>query len=215
MNPPPRVATLVLVTPDGDVVGELPPVPVATPWWQDIEPVVDAVRDRLGVETTVLRLLESELDIPHGGGVTYLAEIDEPVPAQPWHGMLDEQPLRQRWARVGGPAADLAWADAALTELGLRRSGPARQIRSWNLSSLWRIPVADGWTWLKVVPPFFGHEGSMLARLAGGPVPTLLARDGERILMAEIAGEDLYDADVPVLARHGVDPRGPPARQHR
>ena len=41
----------------------------------------------------------------------------------------------------------------------------------------------------------------MLARLAGGPVPRLLAYDGPRILMPEIPGDDLYDAELPLLSR--------------
>ena len=56
---------------------------------------------------------------------------------------------------------------------GRPRTGDAEQIRSWNLSSIWRLPTADGPAWLKVVPPFFGHEGALIERLAGAPVPTL------------------------------------------
>ena len=84
---PPRTARLVLVTPDGVVVGALPAVPVALPWWQDAEFVVQAARQR-GVDVTVLRLLETERDRPHGGAVTYLAEVRDPVSAEPWHGRL-------------------------------------------------------------------------------------------------------------------------------
>jgi aminoglycoside phosphotransferase (APT) family kinase protein len=43
------------------------------------------------------------------------------------------------------------------------------------------------------------HEGEMLARLAGGAVPRLLAHEDGRILMPEIPGEDLYDAERPAL----------------
>jgi hypothetical protein len=67
MNPPTRVATLVLVTIDGEIVGRLPPALIETPWWRDAEPVVRAVRARFGVDVTVLRLLESELGRPPGG----------------------------------------------------------------------------------------------------------------------------------------------------
>ena len=195
----PRVATLVLVTPAGDVVGSLPPVAVATPWWQDVEPVVRAVREREGVEVTVLRLLEAELAGAQGGAVTYLAEIARPMSARPWHGHLDDHPLRQRWARPRGPAADLAWADSVLAARGLPRIASAEQVRSWNLSSLWRLPVRGQTAWLKVVPPFFAHEGQVLARLAGGPVPALLGSDGARVLMQEILGEDLYRSTLPQL----------------
>jgi len=199
VTPATRIATLVLVTPDGEVVGRLPPAPIETPWWQDAEPVVRAARARFGVDVTVLRLLEAELGRPPGGAVTYLAEIAQPVQAEPWPGSLDDHPLRQRWARPGGPAGDLAWAEAAVAGLGIQPVGPPEQVRTWNLSSLWRLPVQGQTVWLKVVPPFFAHEGAMLGRLAGGPVPRLLAHDGDRMVLAEIPGEDLYDAERPLL----------------
>src|SRR5262249_51691516 len=66
-------------------------------------------------------------------------------------------------------------------------------------SSLWRVPVDGQTAWLKVVPPFFAHEGRLLARVAGEGVPRLLGGDGGRMLLAEIAGDDLYDADQPLL----------------
>jgi hypothetical protein len=64
---------------------------------------------------------------------------------------------------------------------------------------VWRLPLQDGAAWLKCVPPFFAHEGAMLHRLAGGPVPPLLAAEPGRVLMADIPGEDQYGADLPVL----------------
>ena len=135
----PRTAELVLVTPNGRPVGRLPAVPVATPWWQDVEPVVRAVHDHHGVDVTILRLLNAELEQPHGGRVTYLGEVTEPVSAQPWTGVLDDHPRRHAFARPGGPAADLSWARAMLAERGLRPTVPPTQVRTWNLSSLRRM----------------------------------------------------------------------------
>jgi Phosphotransferase enzyme family len=195
----PRTAELVLVTPDGGLVGSLPAFPVATPWWQDIEPVVRAARDHHRVDVTILRLLDAELEQPHGGRVTYLAEVEEPVSAQPWIGVLDDHPRRQAFARLGGPAADLAWARAILVELGLRPTAPPTQVRTWNLSSLWRVPVEGQIVWLKVVPHFFAHEGALLALMAGARVPTVLGHDSGRMLLAEVAGKDLYFAELPLL----------------
>jgi hypothetical protein len=206
-QPPLRVATLVIVDADGDVCGQLPAFSVATPWWQDMAPVIDACRERFGIAPTVLRLLFTERGTYPGGGVSYLAEArrdDLDVIAsrlQPWTGTLDEQPLRMSWARVGGPAADLAWADRALTAAGRHRTGDAVQMRTWNLSSVWRLPTTAGLAWLKVVPPFFAHEGAVLGALAGGPVPLLLGREGPRVLMVDIAGDDRYDATGPELLR--------------
>ena len=58
----------------GAVLGSLPPFEAATPWWQDIGPVVDGARERFGVDVTVLRLLRADRPHPPGGAVTYLAE---------------------------------------------------------------------------------------------------------------------------------------------
>jgi Ser/Thr protein kinase RdoA (MazF antagonist) len=196
---PPRTAELVLVTPDGAVVGRLPPVAVATPWWQEAWPVVQAVREHYGIDATILRLLATERDRPHGGRVTYLAEVAQPVAAEPWAGTLDDHPLRPSYAQLGGPAADLAWAQRILAGHGLRPVAPPVQIRSWNLSSLWRIPVEGQEVWLKAVPAFFAHEGRLLARMQDRQVPRLLGHGDGRVLLAEIPGEDLYEATLPQL----------------
>lgn len=195
-----RIVTLVLVDARGELLGSLPPFETETPWWQDIAPVVGAVRRRDGVPVTVLRLLDAGLPQAPGGAVTYLAELGDaaapPPGLRPWHGTLAEHPLRLPWARVGGPQADLAWADAAVRALGGRRSAEPEQIRSWNLSSLWRLPTTIGVLWLKAVPPFLAHEGAILERLQGEAVPRLLARDACRVLLAEVAGVDRYDAGL-------------------
>lgn len=197
-KPPPRTITLVLVDASGNVLGALPPFQAETPWWQDIGPVVRAVQAQHGLRVTVLRLLSTELPVAHGGAVTYLAQADAAavrnVPLQPWHGSLPEDPKRHAYACVGGPATDLAWADALLRARGDVPTGAAEQIRAWNLSSLWRLPTRGGGAWLKVVPPFFAHEGAMLAALADSPVPCLLGCDGPRLLLAELPGTDRYDA---------------------
>ena len=199
--PPPRVVTLVLCTSDGEVLGQLPPFEAAEVWWQDAAGVVAGARERYAVDVTVLRLLEAGLPAPPGGPVTLLAEVDEPgaLPLTPFRGALDDSPLRLPYARPGGPGRDLAWAAARLEDAGLRPAGRSTQVRTWNLSSLWRLPLEQGAAWLKCVPPFLAHEGAVLDRLAGGPVPPLLAHEPGRVLMTEIPGEDRYDADLPVV----------------
>jgi hypothetical protein len=199
--PPPRLVTLVLCTPDGAVLGQLPPFRAEPVWWPDAAGVVAGARERYGVDVTVLRLLETELPAQPGGAVTVLAEVDGPggLPLAPYAGELPDHPLRLPYARPGGPARDLAWARARLEEAGQRPGGRPEQVRTWNLSSLWRLPLEDGAAWLKCVPPFFAHEGAVLERLAGGPVPRLLAHEPGRVLLAEIPGEDQYDAPLPVL----------------
>jgi hypothetical protein len=202
----PRVVELVLVTPSGDVVGSLPPFPVATPWWPDAWPIVEAARELHGIDVVVLRMLRADGDAPAGGTIAYLAQIAAPAAGsiaavRPWPLPLDDHPLRMPWARLGGPAADLAWADALLAEHGLVRTAPAEQIKTWNLSSLWRLPIKGGTLWLKHVPPIFGHEATIIERLGGRSVPALIGADGPRMVMREIRGEDMHDAGLPVLSR--------------
>ena len=202
-SPPPRVATLVLCTPSGDVLGQLPSFPASLPWWQEAQDLVARVREQHAVDVTILRLLAASLPAPPGGRVTYLAEIDEThadgLPLSDWPGVLEPHPLRLPYAEPGGPGRDLAWAHAALEEHGFVRPGPPEQMRTWNLSSLWRIPVEGGSVWLKCVPPFFAHEGAVISRLQDGPVPRLLAHQPGRVLMPDVPGEDLYDALLPPL----------------
>lgn len=72
--------------------------------------------------------------------------------------------------------------------------GPPTQHRTWNLSAIWSFPTVDGLRWLKCLPPFFAHEPAVLAIMADHPVPTLVADDRHRLLMADLPGVDGYDA---------------------
>jgi hypothetical protein len=198
-SPPPRIVTLVLCTPTGEVFGQLPPFQASLPWWQEAQDLVTWVRDHHDVDVIILRLLEASLPAPPGGRVTYLAEVHgaqaDGLSLSGWSGVLEPHPLRLPYAEPGGPSRDLAWAVATLRDHGFVRTGPAQQMRTWNLSSLWRIPVDGGSVWLKCVPPFFAHEGAVISRLQDGPVPRLVAHQAGRVLMPDIAGEDLYGAE--------------------
>ncbi len=189
---------MVLLGRSGQVLGSLADIDVDTPWWQEVGDVVTAVARRDKIDVTVLRLLDSEQAEPHGGHVTYLAELqgDNPpdLPLAPWAGKLDEDPRRLGYARPGGPASDLAWAYEILDTRGLSQSGPARQVRSWNLSSIWQLKAGGRDFWLKVIPPFFQHEGAIIKALENESVPILIASAGPRLLFEAIPGDDRYDA---------------------
>lgn len=195
-RPEGRLVTLVLCRRDGEVLGALDPFEVDVPWWQEVGSVVDAARQVHGVAPVILRLMAGEEHrLGASGPVTYLAEVADDVdaPVRPWERTRDvDHPLRASWARPGGPADDLVWADTALDLAGMPRTGPGVQVRTWNLSSLWRLPTARGTAWLKVVPPFFAHEGAVLTALDSDRVPEVLATDGARTLLAEVPGDDLY-----------------------
>lgn len=187
---------------DGTVVGALPPLQLEMPWWPESHDVVAAAREHFGVDVVVLRLLETRSDHPFGGAVTYLAETDRlpSIHLDTWpNDVLADQPLRAPWARPGGPAALLRWADEQLGTRGIERTGPAEQRRSWNLSALWRLPTSQGPNWLKAVPGFFAHEGNVIDWIGSPPGPSLVAHTPGRVLMREAPGAPNHGTRGPAL----------------
>jgi hypothetical protein len=191
-----REVTLVLCTPTGRMLGALPVFDVAIPFWQDVAAVADRARAVHGVDPVVLRILYAEApDARDGGAVTYLAQVEKRprVRLRDWPGdPTRDHPLRLDYARPGGPSKHLAWAKAVLHERGETLSGRPRQIRTWNLSSIWQLPTSAGVVWLKVVPPFLSREAAMLAHLSATVGPPVLAADRDRVLLADVPGEDQY-----------------------
>jgi aminoglycoside phosphotransferase (APT) family kinase protein len=205
-----RRATVVLVRSDGEVLGQLRPIELSVPWWPDTADLLAALRERFGLNAVVLRLLAASTPrLQPGADVTYAVELvgtlPPSLPLEPCDGIaLGEDPLRMPWARPGGVHADVAWADRELANLGYRRTGPAEQIKSWNLSLLLRMPTNAGRVWLKHVPPFMRHEPAVisLVREIGAVVPVPLAADAfGRMLLEDVPGEDTYQPDETLTNR--------------
>ena len=196
---PDRSIIALVSTPSG-FAGRTDPIPVETPPWNHVEPVNAALRDLLGVETSVLRLIEVDGGkSPFGGTVTYHVEA---------HGEPDRTKLHPSWepsvnarnrlpyARLGGPAELVAWADSQI-----ERTGPAVQVRTWNLSTIHRLPTADGPVWLKAIPSFFTDEGAVIEMVgAHDPtlVPALISAAPQRILLGDAPGDKCW----PLTAEH-------------
>jgi hypothetical protein len=199
-----RRVSLVLCDGAGELLGTLPAFTVDDPWWQQVQPVVAVARERFTAEVIVLRILDVTSDTYNGGDVTYLAElVGTPrsalplTPAAP--NISQEEPLRAAWARPGGVTTMITWADDALAAIGRPRVGPVVQVKTWNLSSVLRIPTAEGDVWCKTVPPFLTHEGGIIALVgAENPtlVPPLLASDPatRTVLLGDVPGEDDWNA---------------------
>jgi hypothetical protein len=146
---PHRDVTLVLVDAAGRRLGALPPVPVPTPWWQETADVVAAVRDRYGLDVTVLRLLAADRPAPPGGAVTYLAQVDgaRPDGALTWPGRLEgarpDGALTWPGPPDGGVPAGPAPLDVDLAGHPLRApyaepGGPAASL-AWARAELARL----------------------------------------------------------------------------
>ncbi len=204
-SPGRRVRALVLH--DGALLGALPGFEVSSPWWADVEPVVAELDRRLGARTAVLRMVATTGVSPGGGEVTYLVEaLSPPTSAPGWDGapdpgVLAPQERRLRWAEPGGPARVLDWAAAELRTLGRPITGPPAQVKSWNLSCLYRLPTATGPVWLKCTPPFLPPEALAAGYVTEhdpGLVPEMLAAapDGGCTLMSEVPGSDCWEPDV-------------------
>lgn len=191
-----RTATVVLVTADGEVLGALPPIELELPWWQECADLVAAARSEHGVDIVVLRILAAQNRQPPGGEVVYLAQTDQrPQNLKPARIDTAPQPKRMSYADVNGPHRTLAWAER---HLGPLRA--AKQQRTWNLSTIWRLSTEAETVWLKQVPPFFEHEAAVIRWAAGygARVPDVVAADGGRMLLRDIPGGDLYGAPLAV-----------------
>ena len=189
---PPKQATLLLCDPSGTVLGTLPPFEVEVPWWQEVQrrrrrrqgavrrrrhrAAAAACRDRVG---------------DRRGGRPPISPRSHSAPDHeltPWAGAdpLADDPLRLPYAQPGGPAADLAWAGRALDELRPAAHRPAEQIRTWNLSSIWRLPTADGAGVAQGRAAVLRARGRAAASACTARVvPRAARRDGPRMLLAD------------------------------
>ncbi|GAA4872516.1 aminoglycoside phosphotransferase family protein [Kitasatospora terrestris] len=189
-----------VVTWQGELLGEVGPFPVDSPHWAEAACVVDGLTDRIGVPAVVLRLLSVDGgEGGRGGLVRYHVEALERPAAElepaPVDGELADHPLRLPWATADGLRAALDWAGAELAALGRPALGPAEQVKTWNLSGLFRIPTADGPVWLKTTPPFGVDEARAIALFATADpalVPGVLAADDHRVLLEQVPGVDCW-----------------------
>ena len=200
-----REVLVVLTDADRAVLGELPRFEVASPWWADVEPVVPEVRTRFGAQVHVLRLIDvvgGEPALARGGLVIYEAQLLGGRPTDMRPTGVDVGPdhaLRAPWARPGGIQAMVEWADAFVT-----RTGPAEQVKSWNLSCLLRLPTTLGTVWCKAVPRFFAHEGAVMRRVADvrrDLVPPVVASAPGITLLGHVDGTDQWGAGPDMAMR--------------
>ncbi|MEU4803652.1 phosphotransferase [Actinosynnema sp. NPDC023587] len=193
-----NVVALVLV--DGAPVGSVE-FTVDSPWWNDVEPVVTRLDEVLGVSTSVLRLVSATGSGMRGGTVTYQVEAAarprlglRPAPHDP---PAEPEPLRMPWARPGGPAALVAWAGE---HVDVRR---AVQVKTWNLSCLYRLETDDGTFWAKQFPEFMADEAaviSMVRNVDPALVPDVVASAPQRLLMRAAGGIDCWRPSAEVIA---------------
>lgn len=194
-----RVASVVVASQAGNVLGLAGPYYLAEPWFQEIGDLVVQLDADLGTSAMIVRLLQvDDANMPELR-VLYLAQVESAFDQSsigPWDGRLEDDPRRLPYAELGGPGEELDWATAVLDAHGHGPVVTKKQMRTWNLSSIWRLTTSHDTFWLKSVPPFFAHEPDVIRLLEGERAPRLLASEGGRMLLHHIPGEDCYDADL-------------------
>ncbi|MEW2588376.1 phosphotransferase [Streptomyces virginiae] len=198
----------VHLTHGGEYFGLLGPYGVDGGWWSAAAPVVERVSRELGVPVVVLRLAcaPSDGSSGHGGHVVYHVEaLERPAGSTPRQVTADVAALlgaaerRAGWATAAGLREALAWAGGTLVGAGRPAVGRPEQVRTWNLSGLFRFRTADGGeAWLKTVNPAFNAPEGLVIELFGSVdptlVPTVLGSDPERgrLLLDHVPGEDCW-----------------------
>jgi hypothetical protein len=201
-------------------------------WTADAEATVAALRELLGIDAVSLCCVEEHEDpaarVLHATlAATSRGEVTPP-PGVAWVGreelaaaagrnepaavavrVLDElvdgrqRAGRQPWALPAWLPAAEAWLRSSLEELAYAITGPARQVRVWELSCVLRAPTDRGAVYFKATAdlPLFVNEGVVMRALAGifpDHVPAPLAVDAARgwLLLGDL-GEEL-GWEVPV-----------------
>ncbi|MBB2913702.1 hypothetical protein FHS43_005011 [Streptosporangium becharense] len=217
-----------LVTMGTEFLGTVGPFPVDVPWWPEAGPVVAHLEEVLRVPVAVLRLVDVRgggHGGPRGGHTTYHVEAlrrPEPLPGAlrpAGDGSLDgdggtagsvvaalREPAAHRaaWATAEGVREALAWADDALRAAGRPATGPVRQVKTWNLAALFRVPTGPGPVWMKITPEFAvdeAHVAGILAAEDPDLVPAVVAADprNRRVLLEHVPGDDCWDAPDEVV----------------
>jgi hypothetical protein len=188
-----------VVTYGSTCAGVVGPFPVELPWWAEVEPVVAHLEEALGVPVIVLRLLTVEgSDGGRDGHVTYHVQaLQAPGELTACDFVDDDHPLRLPWARASGVQDLLGWASQHV-EL----TGRPTQRKTWNLAGVFRLPTAGGPVWLKAVPAFAAAEPAAIAAFAAVDpdlVPAVLASAPGRLLLADVPGNDCWDASHDVV----------------
>jgi hypothetical protein len=205
---PDETGERVLITPT-ESGWSLPHLAIADNfWWQDVGPVNRAAREQLDLGATTLCCFR----IIHDAAAQAVRHVFALEPQQ-WNGHLPENGRwvsaaelegvnlsvpEQRatiadwltqstdavpWYRPGWQAEPLHWAREQLAGLGFALIGEPVQVRSWERSSLWHFPTANGLVYFKAVAEAFGYEPKLsqaLAEWATEHVAPVLAVEPER-----------------------------------
>ncbi|WP_221088405.1 phosphotransferase [Deinococcus aquaedulcis] len=113
--------------------------------------------------------------------------------------------IRRPWARPGWFQAVRTYIEEQARMQGLSLTGPVRQLRNWERSTLLEVPTQQGRLYYKAAPAPLAQEGPLLCWLAErfpGEVPQVMALDEARggFLMQDLQAVPLHETQD--LARY-------------
>ena len=155
-----------------------------THFWQSTIEINTALQTQFGIQACAIRCLHNSYDDgtitnyylmtalnppPPGatwsGGETVLRQLPDAV-GEGLHWLGHDHPLRVPWYYPGWFTDTAARLRTALGDV----TGPLAQLRSWQRSSVLRVPTSAGDMYAKGFPAFFAHEGP-LTRWLGEQFP--------------------------------------------
>lgn len=185
--------------------------PVESHFWQVCEPVNRPVADDYGIDVVTLRCLARRYEsdriislyaneyrgeqLPDGAR-WITRELISSLTTPPFTpddllGYFDsftgDHPLRREWYRPG-------WFARTIAELPVQITGAVTQLRSWERSTLLKVPGTSGAFYYKGVPIMFAHEPALTAWLAQeypDCIPAVKAFGADWLLMPDYAGTPL------------------------
>lgn len=157
-------------------------------WFPDVEEFLRALRDQHGVDALVLTCLDER-----PGDDLEIDYLLEPRPSTATTPGLS-------WSQPGWYDVALSWVTEELERVGQPLNGVPTQVRTWDLSAVYRCPTASGAVYFKAsahqstVRPnrenaeefLFAHEPRVLRELSNdrpGDFPQPLAIDEARVWM--------------------------------
>jgi hypothetical protein len=201
--------TAVVVRPEDEAVlvlpSGLPRIELAGDlWFPDVDVVVRAFAEQLGIEAYVLDCLDADgpayLMVAVGNipaHAHWAADVDDPLvaAARKQLALPPGAPLTPAWTRPDWYAEAPPWIDEQV-----ERTGAPEQVRSWGLSNVFRVPTTAGDVYFKALthastvvperavaaPMLFAHEPRLLERLSAlrpGQVVRPIAVELDRVWM--------------------------------
>ena len=188
-------------------------------WFPDVQPVLQAIRERWALDAIVLRCLDEREDREaRHSWVTYLLQprpeampdhgrwlpirdlaLSGPTVDDSWqllvaaiHGLNEPSPpTRRPWSGRGWFESAVAWVNDGLRAVGLTSSGPPAQLRTWGLSTVLRFETPAGDAYFKAA----AHGG---AGPGAPPGHRSFLFANEAALLAGLAGRFRDDLPRPI-----------------